>query len=112
MGMRCDQFVGLSPTTQAFLDEHRVPLKVCEHCHQQLPRKLQQQSVMGPIGHYYGMFNEEYPLHRHILKDGRTADEFHQISPWSSGPIHHIGLRVSDGTEFVWTDKEIAENSV
>lgn len=110
MGIRCDQFEGLPPAADAFLDKHRVPLKVCEHCHQQLPRESQQQSVVGPIGSYFGMFDNEYPLFRFILKDGRTAAEFHQASPWSSGPIHHLGLRVSDGTEFVWTDEEIDEN--
>lgn len=106
MGMRCDQFVGLSPAAVAFLEKHEVPQEVCEHCRRPFPRSLKQ------IGFYHGMFDDTYPLHRHILKNGRTADEFHQVSPWSSGPIHHIGLEVSDGTEFVWTDKEIAENSV
>lgn len=105
MGMRCDQFVGLPPAAVAFLEKYEVPSKVCEYCKRPFPRKLEQ------IGSFQGMFDEKYPLHRHILKDGRTADMFHQVSPWSSGPIHHLGLRVSDGTEFVWTEKEIEENS-
>ena len=106
MGMRCDQFVGLPPAAVTFLEKHQPPLEVCEHCKRPFPRSLEQ------IGHFLGMFEDEYPLHRYVLKDGRTADEFHQISPWSSGPIHHLGLRVSDGIVFFWTEEEIEENSV
>lgn len=109
MGIRCDQFVGLSPAADTFLEEHRMPLKICEHCGQTLPRESQQ-AIIGPIDHYYGMFDNEYPLFRYVLKDGRTADEFHQASPWDCGPIHHLGLRVSDGTEFIWTEEEIEGN--
>jgi len=105
MGIRCDQFVGLPPTAKAFLEEHEVPLEVCEHCQRPYLRDYE------VIGYYDGMFGDKYPLVRHVLKDGRTADVFHQASPWSSGPIHHLGLRVSNGTEFIWTDKEIEENA-
>jgi len=104
MGIRCDQFMGLSPAADAFLEEHRVPMKVCECCQRPFPHDLEK------IGFYYGMFDDEFLLHRHILKDGRTADVFHQASPWSSGPVHHLGLRISDGTEFVWTEEEIEDN--
>ena len=105
MGIRCDQFVGLPPAAVAFLEEHEVPQEVCEHCERPFPRSLEE------IGSYQGMFDIDFPLHRRVLKDGRTADEFHQTSPWNCGPIHHLGLRVSDGTEFVWTEEEIEENS-
>jgi hypothetical protein len=54
------------------------------------------------------MFDQEYHLYRHALKDGRTADEFLQVAPWSSGPMFFIGLKVSDGVEFIWTEEEIA----
>ncbi len=104
MGIRCDQFIGLPLAAEAFLKEHEVSQEVCEHCERSFPRSLKQ------IGSYCGMFGDKFPLHRHILKDGRTADEFHQVSPWCSGPVHHLGLRVSDGTEFVWTEEEIESN--
>lgn len=103
--MRCDQFVGLPPAADEFLALNTDPPEVCPYCERPLPREYE------VIGHYDGMFGEKYPLVRHVLKDGRTADVFHQTSPWSSGPIHHLGLRVSDGTEFVWTEEEIGENS-
>ncbi len=105
MGIRCDQFVGLPPTAIAFLVEYAAPQEVCEHCKRPFPCSSEQ------IGFFYGMFDEKYPLRRLVLKDGRTADEFHQAAPWSSGPVHHLGLRVSDGIEFVWTKEEIEENS-
>lgn len=56
------------------------------------------------------MFENEYPLHRHVLKDGRYADEFLQACPWSSGPVAFLGLKVSDGTEFLWTEEEIEKH--
>ncbi len=102
--MRCDQFMGLPPSADAFLEEHRVKPEVCEHCQRPFPCELE------VIGHFNGMCGDEFPLVRYILTDGRTADVFHQTSPWSSGPLHHLGLRVSDGTEFVWTDEEIESN--
>jgi hypothetical protein len=105
MGIRCDQFVGLPPAAVVFLEEHEVPQEICEYCGRPFPRSLKQ------IGSFYGMFDDEYPLHRRVLKHGRTADEFHQTAPWSSGPVHHLGLRVSDWMEFVWTEEEIEENS-
>lgn len=53
------------------------------------------------IGHYSGMFMEEYDLYRRQLTGGGYADEFLQASPWSSGPCFFIGLQVfdSDGKE-------------
>lgn len=102
---RSDQFVGLPPVADAFLAEHEVPAKVCECCNRPFPRNLE---VTGDV--YEGMFGDEYPLVRHVLMDGRTADTFHQTSPWCSGPVHHLGLRVSDGTKFVWTEEEIENN--
>jgi len=101
MGIREDQFVGFTPAADAFLAEHEVPPEVCPHCERPFPRNLE------VIGHFHGMFETEYPLHRRVLKGGRTADEFLQAAPWSSGPVHFLGLRVSDGTELVCTEDEI-----
>jgi hypothetical protein len=99
--MRCDQFRGLSIDAIVFLSENELKTDVCHCCQRPFDNKLEQ------IGHYDGMFMDEYPLFRHKLTDGRTADEFHQASPWSSGPVHFLGLRVSDGTEFIWSEDEI-----
>lgn len=104
MGMRCDQFVGLPPEAETFLKKEEIDPGFCEHCMRTLPKKLE------VIGYYYGMFDDEYPLYRHQLKDGRHADEFLQTAPWSSGPVHFLGLKVSDavtGQIFEWSSEEI-----
>lgn len=103
--MRCDQFAGLSESARIFLAENQPPEVKCEHC----GSVIQQQRYHAVIGAFDGMFATQFPLHQHRLKDGRLADEFHQCSPWSFGPVHFIGLRVSDGRVFAWLDKEIEE---
>jgi hypothetical protein len=58
------------------------------------------------------MFGQEYPLFRHSLVDG-YADEFLQTSPWSSGPMFFLGLKIygSSGLldRITWTEEEIEE---
>lgn len=118
MGIRMDQFMGLPSEAVSFLAEYESPLKICPECKRPFPRDLE------VISHYLGMFDEEYPLHRHVLSDGRVADEFLQAEPWSSGPMHFLGLRVLNArlpvpiiqlqkecTEFVWSDEEIDQLS-
>lgn len=103
MGIRMDQHVGLTKEATEFLARNEIKPAVCNLCERPFPRKLEK------IGRYPGMFGDDFPLNRHTLKDGRTADDFLQCAPWSSGPCHFLGLRVSDGTEFTWTEKEIEE---
>jgi hypothetical protein len=68
---------------------------------------------MEPTGDiFHGMFDEEYTLFRHQLKDGRYADEYLQAQPWSSGPVSFIGLRVYDRDgnltdNFYWDEYDI-----
>ena len=95
--MRCDQFMGLPKVAIDFLREHEA---TCPCCKQSLPDKR-------PIGYYTGMFEDKYLLVRYTLTDSRTADEFLQAEHLSSGPMFFIGLRVSDGQEFTWTQEEI-----
>lgn len=102
--MRCDQHFGLCPEAVAFLEEHEVKPEICSGCNRAFPRNLQ------ILGHYYGMFNDEYPLNRHVLEDGRYADEYVQANPWSSGPCFFIGLKLSTGEKFEWS-KEAIENA-
>lgn len=105
MGIREDQFIGFTGEARAFLEEHEIPQVMCPHCERPFAHKLE------VVDHYFGMFDTRYPLFRHVLKDGRMADGFLQAAPWSSGPMHFLGLRVSDGTEFLWTEEEIDELS-
>jgi len=101
MGIRMDQFAGLSQSAKQFLAECEVKPHICETCKQPIHEPLKQ------IGKYKGMYMNEYFLYQHILENGQTADEFVQCAPWSSGPIFFLGLRVSDGTEFVWSVDEM-----
>ena len=101
--MRMDQFAGHSPSAQAFLAENKRPPLHCPTCGHITETYVKQ------CGIFYGMFDNEYPLAKFPLKDGTFAMEFLQTAPWSSGPIHFLGLRLEDGTELTWTDAEIEE---
>jgi len=102
--MRCDQFMGLPIEAEAFLEANQV-VKICSECgHRTLPSEV--------IGHYEGVFENEYPLSRRPLQDGGYADEFHQGTVWSSGPMLFLGLRVYDTNgvliqTFEWSEEEI-----
>jgi len=102
--MRTDQYIGLSRRAKDWLDKNRKPPVVCKMCNTPTPMKPE------VIGVYEGMFGNKYNLHRHQLKHG-YADEFLQASPWSSGPMFFIGLRINEGIELRWTDSEIREMS-
>lgn len=107
MGIRMDQFEGLCAEAKVFLKENEVPEKICECCKRPFPRDLE------IIGHYQGMSGDEYPLYRHRLKNGNCADEFLQATPWSSGPMFFLGLRLPVSLfEFKWSEIEIEERSV
>jgi len=98
--MRCDQPQGLPVAAEVFLAEHEVEADCCRTCKRPFPRAWE------VVGQYEGF--DTHNLYRHQLKDGRTADEFLQATPWSSGPMFFLGLRVSEtGTEFAWTEKEM-----
>lgn len=99
--MRCDQFEGLPKDAISFLAKWR---KKCHCCGQFLPSTT-------VCGHYVGMFEMEYPLIEYHLKDGRIAREFEQTSIWSSGPIFFLGLKISNGQIFQWTEGEINERT-
>lgn len=112
--MRCDQFAGLPSDAGLFLRENEIPGATCPTCaHNPGPR-------LEKCGTFEGMFDDEYPLMRHFLTEDRIAEEFLQCAPWSSGPVHFLGLRVykveDDKTltilrEFLWDPSEIAEQS-
>jgi hypothetical protein len=93
--------MGLPEDAYAFLKEHEKHPDPCPHCGRGYPPQTEE------IGTYMGMFSDTYSLRRHFLKDGRTADEFLQAEPWSSGPCFFLGLKVSDGTTFEWPQESI-----
>jgi hypothetical protein len=52
------------------------------------------------------MYDQEYSLFRWRLTDGQVADEFHQVTEWSSGPVMFLGLRIGE-IVLEWSDEEI-----
>jgi len=105
---RSDQYIGLPPNALKFITENVKTTEItkpCPHCGGPIVKSTE--DVTEVIGHYSGMFWDEYELLRYHLSDGRTADEFVQAEPWSSGPMFFIGLKISDGTEILWSDEEI-----
>ena len=100
--MRCDQYIGLPQLAHDFLHQYRLR-NCCPTCGVDLKK------FSSPLGEFEGAYGTVYPLMRYHLLGGLLADEFVQASPWSSGPCFFIGLRVSDGTEYLWSDEEIDE---
>lgn len=105
--MRSDQLIGLSAEADEFLAANELVPEPCPHC------KRGYGPTTEPTGlKYSGMFGQEYDLFNHKLKSERFAEEYLQASPWSSGPMFFLGLKVYDfdGTEirdFKWTEEEI-----
>jgi hypothetical protein len=104
--MRCDQILGLPVEAIEFLRKYEVQPEACPHCKRLFDRKLE------VCSYYHGMFDDPYNLYRHLLIDGRTAEEFVQADPWSSGPCMFLGLRVYDTnadleSEFLWSQEDI-----
>jgi hypothetical protein len=97
-----DQFAGLPVAAETFLAENRRPLRICSTCGHVTKTYIEKYDT------FLGMFMNEYPLYRHQLKNGQFAEEFLQAAPWSGGPIHFLGLRLSDGTEFKWPEEDMA----
>ncbi len=96
---RSDQPIGITSEARNWLKNNEIRGEVCPTCWHPHPVSLEK------IGTYSGY--NEYSLYRHKLTNGHYADEFLQCTPWSSGPVFFLGLRVSDGTEFTWTEDEI-----
>jgi hypothetical protein len=96
--------MGLPTHASDFLNANFCRSRQCSTCGQ---------SVASPhppeqIGTYLGMFDQEYPLYRYTLIDGRKAEEFHQTTEFSSGPVMFLGLRVGE-IVLEWSEEEIRE---
>lgn len=91
MGIRMDQFMGITGEARKFLEENAVRsvVNICNHCHR---------ADMEIIGKKYsathGMYDNEYDLNTYDLLNGDTAIEVLQCSPWSSGPVIFLMLEV------------------
>ncbi len=91
---RSDSPMGITPEARKFLEDNEIKPKVCSECGRPHPVKVE------VIGKYFGF--DEYRLHRYFLINGLYADEFLQSTEWNSGPNFFLGLRISDGSKFLW----------
>lgn len=84
--MRCTQWIGLSSRS----------------------RELASAAVSeDTYSHTYGMFDEELPLTRYVLEDGRALEEYVEHEIWSSGPMLYTALRdTTTGESFGWEPGE------
>ena len=109
MGIRETQIFGLTEEAHKFLEENckRTERKECPTCHnvtggQRIEEQYADESDLG-------MFDDGPKLDRYQLKDGRTAKEVVQASPWSSGPCIFLCLEIDGKSHFEWAQKEIDE---
>lgn len=90
---RCDQFIGLSPSTKKSLNKIGC---IC------IPDKS--------IYSYEDMNSWERWLAFFWLKDGRKLYEKVQCEIWSSGSMYFTKLVDKDGEDvYTWSDEEIKE---
>lgn len=117
MGIRMDQQMGLN----AFADDlvHQL-VKVVEKGIRFWPDGEEEEFDRGTwlsrtktevIGHYSGMFEDQYELHKYILPNGKVYKEYVQAEPWSSGPVFFLAL--TDEADKVvekslWSNEEVA----
>jgi len=110
MGIRMNQFMGLTEETKVFLSENalQVGYDPCPHCGKttkESPKKVKNDE-------YIGMYDEGFPLYTYTLKNGGYAVEKLQEAPWSSGPVIFFSLTVHAADNsieriFKWSREEI-----
>jgi hypothetical protein len=118
--MRTTQFIGLSEAARQlvagdsvvdYVDhiERRHADGTVTHHVETVYRSTVAQEESG--GFAFGMFEEEIPLSRFTLPDGRTLVEDVQAQPWSSGPCIFTALRDETTGDWVpeslWPQEEI-----
>jgi len=92
MGIRENQWYGITVEAGLFLDEHGVyeGWDECPHCGKTTKTKLkcEQHDV------YEGGWEEEFPLMKYPLANGGYALEVLQDDPWDCGPMIYTKLEV------------------
>lgn len=120
MGIRCDQFMGLNEWASNFVKGE--PVLVCTEEVTRVypdgrretlePRSVHESSVkIEESGEFYfGMFEDEYHLHKYTFPDGRVYFERLQAARWSSGSVHFLALqdeKMNWVPESLWTKEAI-----
>lgn len=98
--MRCDQVIGLNPWAKKLVNKSEAGYEIVKQFNHlgdlvnTFRRNIEIPSVKKEVyGHFVGMFQDEYPLHRYIFDDGSDYEEYVQAEPWSSGPCFFLALR-------------------
>jgi len=101
-----NQHMGFTAEADVFLEEYakKVGTHPCPHCGEMTDKTFEKLSYSS----YTGMFQQEYPLHIYLLKDGSTVKEIVQAEPWSSGPCFFMCLERDNGKRIgKWSQEEI-----
>lgn len=112
MGIRCDQWIGLSNEARAWLKDNVNWVQTnqlwCPHCGKEVRCDTVMEAIASPKRVVYGMFDDEYRLGTWRLKSGKVVKEVLQAEPWSSGPCFFTCLELEDGTRIgKWSQYEI-----
>jgi len=115
--MRCDQFMGLNSWASKLVNQTKTVKEVGERIADDGAIEPFSRVVQIPVvkteecgASFFGMFDEEYSLVKHILPDGRVFSEYVQAEPWSSGPCFFLALKDEKGEpvpESLWSQDEI-----
>jgi len=112
MGIRCDQWIGLTNVAHEWLREHVKLVEAnhvfCPHCGGEVHHDTRMETVEEDR-FVYGMFGDKLLFGTWRLKDGKLVREVLQADPWSSGPCFFTCLELEDGTRIgEWSDEEIS----
>lgn len=117
MGSRSTQFIGLKQAARELVRGEPVfrynltTIKTFPDGRRETERGDVYQSdvKVDRVGFCHGMFNEQIPLSRFTMGDGRVYQEYVQSTPWSSGPVIFTALKDADDNPIeatLWTEEE------
>lgn len=109
--MRCNQFIGLRPEAEIYLDKNCVRDLVEVYVNGNRNRGTWVvRQIEGKHKIHYAFGQEDEVLPAYERKDGSKIYEKVQCAPWSSGPMFFIYLVDEDDNpipESVWPDEVI-----
>lgn len=120
--MRTDQYIGLSPRAQEYLEKNALSCFVTTII--EYPKDPVKKTIMSErsvetrlwqttYDKIEGAFGNTFPLSEYRLSDGTKIREKVQAEPWSSGPCYFtclVNKRTGEVIEETkWTEEEINE---
>lgn len=116
MGIREDQIIGLNPWAESLVNKSIKALESGETIFPDGKKIPFAREVFVPevkkevYAHFDGMYDNKYPLYKHILPDNTVYFEYVQAAPWSSGPCFFLALKDKTGKpirESLWSEEDI-----